>query len=74
MKIPLNGSLFSIEEVDGPICRNGKHFPARVCYGSKRILLLKTLPEDLKKYVLAAAVSEASMRHRIPLICPKWAD
>jgi hypothetical protein len=72
MKIPLNGSLFSIEEVDSPISRGDKHFPVRVCYASKRILLLKTIPEDLKKYVLAAAISEAFARHRIPLISPKW--
>lgn len=74
MKIPINGSLFEIEEVDGPICRDGKYFPVRVCYQTRRICLLKTLPEPLKKYVLAAAISEAVIQHRIPLIWPKWAS
>lgn len=74
MKIPLNGSVFSIDEVEGPICRDGKRFPVRVCYASRRILLLKSLPEDIKKYVLAAAISEACARHRIPLISPEWLD
>jgi hypothetical protein len=74
MKIPLNGSLFEIAEVNGPISRDGKHFPVRVCYATRRILLLKTLPEPLKKYVLAAAISEASIKHRVPLIRPKWAS
>lgn len=74
MKIPLNGSLFSIDEVDGPISRDGKHFPVRVCYASKQILVLKTLPEDIKKYVLAAAIAEVCARHRVPLISPQWLD
>jgi len=74
MKIPINGSLFEIEEIEGPISRNGKHFPVRVCYTARRICLLKTLPEPLKKYVLAAAISEAVIKHRIPLIRPKWAS
>ena len=72
MKIPINGSLFSINEVAGPICRAGKHFPVRVCYGSRQIKLLKTLPEEVKKHVLAAAISEACQKHRIPLIWPRW--
>ena len=72
MKIPINGNLFTIEEVEGPIRRNGRSFPVRVCYATNQILLLKSLPEDLKKYVLAAAISEAAQKHRVRLIWPRW--
>lgn len=72
MKLPINGSLFCVVEVEGPICRGGKHFPVRVCYVSREIHLLKSLGEDMKKHVLAAAISEACQKHRIPLIWPRW--
>lgn len=72
MKIPISGHLFMVEEVDGPIHRNGMHFPVRIRYADQTIELLKTLPEHQKKWVLAAAISEAAVHYRIPLIWPKW--
>jgi hypothetical protein len=45
-----------------------------VRYAAREILLVKDIPEELKKYVLSAAVSEAYIRSRIPLIHPKWND
>lgn len=72
MKIPLNGNLFTIKEVDGPIRRGDREFPVRVCYADREILLLRSLPDHIKTYVLAAALSEAFAMHRIPLIWPKW--
>jgi hypothetical protein len=72
MKIPVNGSLFTIKEIDGPIRRGGREFPVRICYAAREILLLRTLPESVKTHVLAAALSEACMTHRIPLIFPRW--
>jgi len=73
LKIIVGGSVFTIHEVDGPIICGSKHFPSRVRYAEQEIHLLKSLPEEIKKLVLAAAVSEACRRHRIPLIWPKWA-
>jgi hypothetical protein len=72
MKIPINGSLFTIKEIDGPLSRNGQEFPVSVRYAAREILLLRSLPETIKIQVLAAALSEACMKHRIPLIWPKW--
>jgi hypothetical protein len=72
MKILINGNLFSIEEVDGPISQGGGTFPVQVCYAAYKIHLLRSLPEEIKKWVLAAAISEACDRSRIPLICPNW--
>jgi hypothetical protein len=72
MKIPINGNLFSIEEVDAPISRGDKSFPVQVCYAARKIHLLRSLPEEMKRWVLAAAISEACAKYRIPLIRPRW--
>jgi hypothetical protein len=74
MKIIVGSSVFDILEVNGPIQCGDKCFPSRIRYAEREIHLLKSLPENVKKYVLAAAVSEACLRHRIPLIWPKWLD
>jgi hypothetical protein len=74
MKIPINGNLFRIKEVPGPLMRQGRRFAVQVRYAAREILLVKDIPEDLKKYVLSAAISEAHLRSRIPLINPKWYD
>ncbi len=66
--------MFTIKEVAGPIRRDGKDFAVRVRYAQREIHLLRTLPEEAKKHVLAAAVSDACRRHRIPLVWPKWVD
>lgn len=72
MKVPINGTLFTIEEVDGPIVRSGREFPVQIRYAARQIRLSRSVPEGLKKYVLAAAISEACLRYRIPLIRPNW--
>jgi hypothetical protein len=72
MKVPINGNLFHIREVRGPLTCRGRRFAVRVRYAAREILLAKDIPEELKKYVLLAAVSEAHLRTRIPLIHPKW--
>jgi hypothetical protein len=74
MKIPINGNLFHIREVRGPLKRRSRRFAVQVRYAAREILLVKDIPEELKKYVLSAAVSEAYIRSRIPLIHPKWND
>jgi hypothetical protein len=73
LKVPINGSLFNIKEVAEPIRRGDRMFPVSVQYATREILLLRSVPEEAKKFVLAAAVSEACLRHRIPIVWPKWA-
>jgi hypothetical protein len=72
LKVPINNCLFTIKEVRGPIRRGGLSFPVRIQYASREILLLQDLPSETKLHVLAAAISEACHRHRVPIIQPKW--
>jgi hypothetical protein len=72
MKVPIGGSLFGVREVAGPLVREGKRFAVRICYDRREILILQGMTESQKRDVLAAAVSEAALQRRVPVVFPRW--
>ena len=64
---------YELLEVDGPIEREGKLFPAQFDHAAGVLRVSKSVPMDDRPWVVAVAVSDACFRlwRPIPVLFPK---
>lgn len=65
---------YELVEVDGPICRGTKKFPAQFDHEACVLRISRTVPAEERAWVVAIAVSDACFRmwRPIPVIWPNW--
>ncbi len=70
----LGSRQYEIVEVDGPICRGNRVFPAQFDHDAGVLNISSAVPMEQRAWVLAVAISDACFRlwKPIPVIWPNW--
>jgi hypothetical protein len=68
----LGSRAYELIEVDGPICRGNRTFPAQFDHDAGVLRISKTVPIEQRAWVVAVAVADACflMWNPVPVIWP----